>query len=60
MKNKSSYLSRYQVEIMCIGIDGLKHICYPEKDTTKCGVKIARKKMGKKDWERKGCYECTY
>jgi hypothetical protein len=44
----------------CIGIDGLQHVCKPDKDVCKCGVKIKRKKMLRDDWQRSCCYECTY
>lgn len=44
----------------CVGVDGKKHIFQPQDETTKCGVKIARKKLGKTDWNRFSCYDCTY
>lgn len=44
----------------CVGVDGKKHICHPQDETTKCGLKIARKKLGKTDWNRFSCYDCTY
>jgi hypothetical protein len=31
--------------IPCLGIDGLIHKCFPEKDTTLCSMKIASKKI---------------
>lgn len=44
----------------CVGVDGKKHICQPQDETTKCGLKIARKKLGKTDRNRFSCYDCTY
>ena len=46
--------------ISCIGVDNKQHICLPESDTCKCGVKIKRKKMLKNDHQLYSCYECTY
>ena len=47
--------------INCIGIDNKIHVCEPDKDVCKCGVKVKRKKILKNDyllyfW----CYECGY
>ena len=44
----------------CIGIDDLQHVCEPDKDVCKCGVKVKRKEMLRDDWQRLSCYECTY
>lgn len=46
--------------ISCIGVDNKKHVCEPYKETTKCGVKVKRKKELKNDHKLLGCYECTY
>ncbi len=46
--------------INCIGIDNLRHVCLPESDICKCGVKVKRKKMLRDDWQRYCCYECCY
>jgi len=47
--------------ISCIGVDRKKHVCYPWKDVTECGVKILKKKLTDSDYtEHFGCYECTY
>ena len=57
---KSPGVYAYERHIDCIGVDGLRHICKPDENICFCGVKVKSKKLGKKDWERFGCYECTY
>ena len=51
---------QYEVEIMCIGIDNLKHTCLPYSDVCKCGVPVRRKKLMRDDYQLLSCYECTY
>jgi len=46
--------------IQCIGVDNKLHICKPDEDICKCGVKVKSKKLLSKDCERYSCYECTY
>lgn len=46
--------------IDCIGVDEKIHVCEPDKDVCKCGVKIKTKKIHKNDYLRYSCYECTY
>jgi len=46
--------------IECIGVDERLHVCEPDKDVCKCGVKVKSKKIFSKDYERFSCYECTY
>lgn len=46
--------------IPCIGVDNLKHVCYPWETKCYCGVEVLRKKYLREDWKLFGCYECTY
>ena len=46
--------------IQCIGIDNKLHICEPDKDICKCGVKVKNKKLLKNDYLKYSCYEYTY
>jgi hypothetical protein len=46
--------------IDCIGVDDRKHVCAPDSDICKCGVKVKRKKLLRDDWKKFGCYACTY
>ncbi len=46
--------------IYCIGVDRKQHVCLPDAQTTKCGVKILRKKLLKNDFKLFSCYPCTY
>ena len=46
--------------VMCIGVDDRQHVCLPESDICKCGMKIKRKKLLRNDSYKLGCYECTY
>ena len=50
--------------IRCLGVDNKWHICRPESDTCKCGVKVKTKKEKEikalKNKEIYFCYECTY
>ena len=49
-----------EMYIDCIGVDELHHVCLPESDVCKCGVKVKRKKMLRDDWQKFCCYQCTY
>lgn len=46
--------------IICIGKDGLQHLCYPQAQETLCGKPIANKKPGSRDWKRYTCIACDY
>ena len=47
--------------ILCIGEDRKIHLCKPNEDKTKCGVKVINKKpTGEQLAELYNCYECTY
>jgi len=46
--------------VNCIGTDGKIHVCEPQKQVTKCGMKIKSKNLGKTDYDRLSCYSCTY
>jgi len=59
-KDSKTDYSDIEMYIDCIGIDELHHVCLPESDVCKCGVKVKRKKMLRDDWKKYCCYECTY
>jgi hypothetical protein len=44
--------------VACIGVDNLQHACYPECDTTFCGVDVKRKKLLRDDWKLYICGNC--
>ena len=47
--------------IDCVGVDRRLHKCYAWSSTTKCGVKVLRKKLLINDISNLfSCYECTY
>lgn len=46
--------------IECIGIDLKQHVCEPHKDNCKCGVRVKRKTLLKKDYKLFSCYECNF
>lgn len=47
--------------INCIGSDRKLHVCLPWENTTKCGIKVIKKDLNKKDFTTHfSCYECTY
>ena len=48
------------VFIDCIGADEKKHLCEPDKDICKCGVRVKTKKIGSQDYKRLSCYECSF
>ena len=58
MKKGAKVKQKY---INCIGIDNKIHVCEPDKDVCKCGVKVKRKKILKNDYQLYfWCYECSY
>ncbi len=50
-----------KVYVPCIGVDDKIHIYYPDKNECRCGVKVKKKVVTKKDYNfHFSCYECTY
>ena len=48
-----------KIYVDCIGVDNKLHVCQPHLDTCKCGMKVKRKKLVLKDWDKYcSCYEC--
>ena len=47
--------------IRCLGVDNKWHVCKPDADKCKCGVKVKTKKIDKMENKHfYSCYECTY
>ena len=49
-----------KIYLPCIGVDNKIHVCESSKDICKCGIKVKSKKLGRDDYLRYSCYECTY
>mgnify|MGYP003586778652 CR=1 FL=1 len=51
-----------EIWIRCIGVDENFHICHPDSEICKCGIKVKTKKDREVEaiWNRYSCYECTY
>jgi len=46
--------------IECVAVDDKQHVCIPESDKTKCGLRVKRKSLLKNDHKLFSCYECTF
>ena len=49
-----------ECKVRCVGIDNKQHVCAPDSDVCKCGVKVKHKKLLRDDYKLYSCYECTY
>lgn len=49
-----------EVLIDCVGVDNKLHVCYVHSNICKCSIKVKTKKIGKTDYQKYSCYECTF